>query len=762
MVITAEDDKKYWDWLPDNYAEKLKVIRDSASRTWDECRIQPQLAGFTPHGPEHSKSIEDIMHRLIPRDRYKELTERERFYLLAAAWVHDLGMLRGIEGDSDKNETDDEIRNDHHKRSERFIVNNFHKLKIDQSDSQAIGLLSYFHRRQENINNCPDVFTVETETVRLRLLAAYLRLADSLDIGQSRSPSLHYAICLAYNIPMSSKLHWIKSRLISGIEIDYDRCLIIIDFKTPHESDLKKGEGNISIQKNNLSRLRKAVVDDLREELDTVKSVLIRGDVSYFLDIAERTNQMVIDNQILPEICRLVNNFEMMAHPSASKLIQIVLQTILDIISPYETSCENSNNPISKKVLISKCHRMSTVNKNKDSLKKDIQNFIQEIDREIISNRPCHVGIKRLVNELNALVSNNNLTISQLSNEIKNKLDAIKNERSRIRTSAAEYFIDNRSRIYGKNNKNDAYDERLVELFPENVCFNILVYGYSELVIKALCGFRDVIIKTILHNYTKKNITEIRIHKDNIEKAASSRFRIYVCEGQPKTITAQNDALVYHDGTRYALELNRRGFTDIIIIPDLVVGRLLRDDSVRGIDFVMLGVNGLEYISESKLWCARFLHSSGHLAVAALTSFIHACEKQQDDPSVGRTRLVLVLSASKCTVTPDSNGAANKINNTTGENIDSCAAGDVTEKEGYKFWQRCQEEAIRMQPFLARDEELRKELYKAGIRFYNPREDSVSLSMVNDIVADGNFFRDIHEKSTLDNFRKWLYGNGRQ
>ena len=791
MVTEVENNEKYLEWLPPLYGNKLKCIRESVSRLCRDCQTTyPQLAGFTPHGPEHSRSVEDLIHQLIPGYTYKTLNVRERFYLLVSAWVHDIGMLRGINGESDRKESDDEIRNQHHIRSEIFIVNNFSRLDIEQEDAQTLGLLSYFHRRRANLDKCPEDFAVGTEIIQLRLLAAYLRLADSLDIGQTRSPSLNYAICLAYNIPMSSKLHWIKSRLISGVDISPINHRIIIDFKTPRDSDFYfhsrdgRNDRDTEIQQQNLSRLRKAVLDDLRNELDFVKTVMIRAGISYFLDIDERKSQMVIDNQVLPEIVRLVNNFEMMTHPSSTKLICIVLQTLLDILEPNQNNIKNV------------WHCKGTCDdgdhdQTLDRLTQDVHEFIREIECQILRNRPCHLGLKKLVDKLKGLVSTKSLR--ELLDYVKQEFENINKVRSNVRLTAERYLIVPKpsnneghvEKLLAVNNPEldfvegeYIYDEKFEKLFKGKECINILVYGYSELVIKALCGFRDTVIRKVVREFSKKPVGDLRLHKVDLEKKASSKFRIFVCEGQPKTITAQNDALVYHDGTRYALALSRRGFINVVIIPDLVAGTLLGGygDSGAKIDFVMLGTNGLQLGSNKP----RFLHSSGHLAVATLARFYQNSIQDESSNSTGSTqskhhgdqgkpKIILVLSASKCSEgdeackeekreeeAQESSQSPGCLNNKGHKEMQPCIKGEIVIKEGYRFWKSYSNEAIRLQAFLARDEKIREELEEFEISFYTPREDSVELNMVDDIIADGKFFRDIDKGSNIEELKKWV------
>ena len=58
---------------------------------------------FTDHGPDHSKRVEAILDQIVfpaefnPDDPRTFLpTPEEAMYLLAAAWVHDIGMIYGL------------------------------------------------------------------------------------------------------------------------------------------------------------------------------------------------------------------------------------------------------------------------------------------------------------------------------------------------------------------------------------------------------------------------------------------------------------------------------------------------------------------------------------------------------------------------------------------------------------------------------------------------------------------------------------------
>lgn len=816
IPVSSPDDyeKIYWNWLDEGYAEKLRRIRLAVIKLIKDCEsTYPQLAGYTPHGPEHMERVEHIMHRLIPGQSVEKLKMRERFFLLAAAWLHDVGMLRGINGDHERDLSrfpDETIRREHHSRAEKFIVNHFSRLDVDHEDAQAMGLLALYHRRREPLEECPIEFPVANDTVKLRLLAAYVRLADSLDIDQSRSPSSEYAICISYNISANSKLHWIKSRLVSGICIEPGNHRIIVYFKQPHDSVLQDemqkmrlSKKDIPVLLNNLDNLKEMIIDDLEEELSSVKNTLIRGSITHFLDIHERQTKMVIDDQIFPELLMLASNFDMISHPSATRLMYIVLVTVQRILQRHpssEKAVEFMSLGGEKRQSGSECCENSEVienaslhcNQKYKTLKKELHDFFEELECEVLQNRRCHLGLSILVGKLKkSLTEDSVIVFSRLVCKEKEKID---NERKGIRDSASTYFerflfgfaVEKEAKKGGKSQlggcKNQGYsdefvinDESIFKLVQERIerkiarqykddtrgtsvgriareRINIMVYGYSELVIKALCGFRDQVIKRTLQVMGEKEM--IRVHKLDVEAEASDIFRIFVCEGQPKTITAPNDALDYHDGTRYASALARRGFTKVIILPDLVAGSLLQrsgSERIPQIHFVMFGANGLEFSVESKNQEGSsegtdpvdlFRHSSGHLAIAALTKILTG-------NGIGVIpRLVLVIGSSKC--------ASHQMKMRLNPEGESVYKGVIEEKNGYRFWSISSTESTRTDPFLVRDENVRQELYGQGIFLYNPREDAVPLSMVDDVILEFDCFNDLKNSKKLRKFKKKL------
>ena len=202
-------------WLHSEvFRDRYVVIRKVVEGFYFDSQHSVQLKWFTPHGPEHSKTLENTLYNLMPMPsepqngklnyylngcefaKKEQLTESERFFLIVSAWLHDLGMIR--QPDKDKELTDEQIRDNHHIRSEKYIAENFSKFQLTDGEASLLGIMAYYHRRRCPIEACPEKLTIAGHEgdIRVRLLAAYLRLADALHVDFTRAPANDYAILL--------------------------------------------------------------------------------------------------------------------------------------------------------------------------------------------------------------------------------------------------------------------------------------------------------------------------------------------------------------------------------------------------------------------------------------------------------------------------------------------------------------------------------------------------------------------------------------
>lgn len=663
-------------WLSEELQKRFDKIKDSIIKLHNDNEKDAQLKWYTPHGPTHYRIVESRIYQLIPNGFYEKLSENERFFLLASAWLHDIGMVKGI-FDNDKHLTDEEIRENHHIRSEKYLIEKFIVVGVEETEKEVFGLLARFHRRRSLISECPKYLPIMGHgRIRVRLLSAYLRLADSLHIDQSRVPANLYAITLAYNIPMTSKLHWLRSMFVIGIAVDVDNKEIVVHFKYPHNIDAWQGQNEKAI-KRTLESIYEVIIQDLIDELTTVKEVLFYSDITYFLSIKMEIICVEFDNQLVRDIKTVLNYYFLMDNPSSSALCRLVLESVRGILDAHSQGGSI----------------------NYEASNKAVAEFLKEIETKILITRQCHTGLRIFVDNIWDFINKNKmLELKEWVPKIEEQLDKKRND---VRKTASFYF----------KWKKQQYST------PKKY-FDVLLYGYSELVIKSLCGFRDVIVDELLKKFTTEKHSFPKIHTINFETEASNFFRIFVCEGQPKNRTAWGGRIIYHDGARYSLSLAERGFTNVYIIADAIVGSLISPETIGentpNVDFVMVGANGFNE--------KQFKHSAGHATIAAITKVI----PQKGNPP----DLILSIITDKFDEKEDESAHTSgkvKLENDR-----------ITIIDGWRFRSPFLNEPVRNNIFISQDPKLRDTLENEApnILLYNPREDIIPINWVDVIISE--------------------------
>ncbi|MCK4937815.1 MAG: hypothetical protein KAR85_04340 [Methanosarcinales archaeon] len=212
-----------------NFAHKLKIIEQEADTIWKKGELYHVY--YTLHGLDHSNYVIKILDKLLnglnPQDN---LSETELFCLLSAAFLHDVGMQCKYINDveraaqiSDKKKRpysfQDLIRDEHHKRSGRYIKDNYKNLKLNPIEAECIRLISEGHRQTKLESTEYNDQAIGLNRVRVRLLSALLRFADELDITYERAPETLFDI-LQSDIPNFSRIQWLKHYYTNGLLIN--------------------------------------------------------------------------------------------------------------------------------------------------------------------------------------------------------------------------------------------------------------------------------------------------------------------------------------------------------------------------------------------------------------------------------------------------------------------------------------------------------------------------------------------------------------
>jgi len=193
---------------------------------------------YTLHGYHHCKNVLAKLNYLLIN---ATLSPYELFYILSAVWLHDIGMIEYPD-----NYDILTARKCHHITSVNYFKNQFAPTYIENKtlpgefrftnkDKSAICNIIKYHRRDENIKEVEESFDRDgiENRVFLRFLCAIFRIADGIELDNSRAPFFIYERNKK-SMPYLNKIFWEKHFPINSIIPNMDkgkRGLIEIEIK---------------------------------------------------------------------------------------------------------------------------------------------------------------------------------------------------------------------------------------------------------------------------------------------------------------------------------------------------------------------------------------------------------------------------------------------------------------------------------------------------------------------------------------------------
>lgn len=198
---------------------RLQKIAPSLYSKFEETKSEVNLLlgkyssnfpSYTDHSINHTLEVFQIASEILTNDEVENLNSDEIYILSMACILHDIGMCIPEEKINQITESDDLIsykeshpnltkeefiRDIHHQLSRKFILQEWELLSIPSIKyAKAIGIVAEGHRKVDLGNF--DVFEPQyfaksgKEFVSLPYLAAILRIADELDVTNSRTPRI--------------------------------------------------------------------------------------------------------------------------------------------------------------------------------------------------------------------------------------------------------------------------------------------------------------------------------------------------------------------------------------------------------------------------------------------------------------------------------------------------------------------------------------------------------------------------------------------
>jgi len=227
---------------------------------------------WTHHGEPHVLGVISQMDEMIKGKAYKELNSIEALILLCSAWLHDIGYLKDKDREG-KKLSDKEIRERHSELSRDLIIDKHIMFGIgDPMIAELIAGVCYCHPKRVDINFYfrNEMEFIDVLRVRVRLLAAILRLADATDVSSKRAPEILLKNII--DLPELSKRYWKACQLTQGIDYNLPKLEIIVDAKYKDEEEYR-----ISLWK----------FKDLYKEYVSIRDILIKNNLNY-ADLIER------------------------------------------------------------------------------------------------------------------------------------------------------------------------------------------------------------------------------------------------------------------------------------------------------------------------------------------------------------------------------------------------------------------------------------------------------------------------------------------
>jgi translation initiation factor 2B subunit (eIF-2B alpha/beta/delta family) len=400
----------------------------------------------------------------------------------------------------------------------------------------------------EDLSACQEVTTVRGEVVRIRLLAAVFRLADTLHKDVSRFDPDLYAMIQISSAHRASRLHWLKSYVVSNIHLDEVEQTLTVQLSLPdfrqfveisERGDVRKTAEMARNWEERIRNLKYVIATDIEEDLVVVNEEFSKNGMPTYVTVSTPVTYVRgYRKQYYSDIDSVLSELDILFSPNTSKVIS---QAIDSLSLHYRSSFGDET----------KYHNLSS----------QILLYL----REIYDDRPCHVGLGKIIGLLEPHLQGKETEKGKLADMLKH---------------LKEY----RDMAMGK------LCDRVEDIIRPNVR-KFVLFGYSSTVIALL-----------------KRLSSLR----NREK---EKMEVIVLECAPKRRLGHSNVIEYNDGIHYANEIGKLDFYKVRILPDIGLATLLAKESddktdLKGTSLVLFGANGIDKGTGD---CG---HTSGHLAVA--------------------------------------------------------------------------------------------------------------------------------------------------
>ncbi len=293
--------RKLYDVLDPTKRKIIDRIKNELERLFEP---RPTSDPFTPHNLSHAEQVEEYLDLIIPDDKKDALSDNLVYWLLASAYLHDIGMsihkdvmtlsdnqaIMSMIADSNRWERDfprnlplnliSTIRNNHAELSSRYIRDKGDSLGITDGFSRyVISIICHLHTQKwAQISEYTSMKTLE-KTNRVLTLSALLRLADILHSDYSRIEFERLHIELLPNLPITSWMHWAKHLMLQKVLPSPAEGAINLLFARPSGID-------DDIYLNDIIR---NICQSIKDEIDRTRNILHRSGIAPYIAVTNNT-----------------------------------------------------------------------------------------------------------------------------------------------------------------------------------------------------------------------------------------------------------------------------------------------------------------------------------------------------------------------------------------------------------------------------------------------------------------------------------------
>lgn len=277
MSQLSNAEKRLWARVSERNRASLMQIRSAVEKVWapDAPRL---VTNFTDHGFEHCQRLVRYVQQLLDASTGQPLNEVETYILLAAIYLHDVGMqcdvpevqreagveIKATEASGYSKEEQTAIRSNHHLLTVAWLSHAYRTGEtILASPIQTVPAQLMKHlmdvckyHTKLSLQECDASFNYKGRH-RKRLLAALLRFADEMDIIHSR---VNIETVEAFRLPPENAVYW---WLHYFTDLSLERSVLTFHV-TLHDEDVER-YGEV---------VREQVAERFRRKNDPVLDVL--------------------------------------------------------------------------------------------------------------------------------------------------------------------------------------------------------------------------------------------------------------------------------------------------------------------------------------------------------------------------------------------------------------------------------------------------------------------------------------------------------